>query len=86
MFWTLGYVHVQLNFLPVSTFDSAHMSKIPGSPHPAQLQCSRSAAWERGYSQLSWLYNSWDSTWGNVSVSDIASSTVHVYARHGQAS
>ena len=73
---------MQLNFLPLSTFDSAHMRKIPGSPHLHNFnvhvpECGSLGT--RGYSAELALHQ-------YISLSDIASSTVHVYAWHSQAS
>ena len=48
-FLSRGYAHTQLrSFYPLSTFQAAHVTKNTRLSTPAQLQCSRSGAWEPG--------------------------------------
>ena len=49
----LGYAHAQLSSLyllsTLNGFGAFHVTKNTRLSTPAQLQCSRSGAWERGY-------------------------------------
>ena len=50
-------------FLPLSTFNTAHVRKIPGSPSPPQLQCSCSGTGEPSNKANSfWLHSLSDQT------------------------
>ena len=54
-----GYAHVQLRWFYMyllSTFDGAHVRKNTRLSTPAQLQCSRSGAWEHENEAISQLY------------------------------
>ena len=55
----LGYAHAQLSSLYLlSTFGTSHVRKNTRLSTPAQLQCSRSGAWEPGNeaTTISYLY------------------------------
>ena len=55
--------HIIKVFLPLSTFNTAHVRKIPGSPSPPQLQCSCSGTGEPGNEANSfWLHSVSDQT------------------------
>ena len=67
---SLGYAHTQLSSLYLlSTFTASHVRKNTRFSTPAQLQCSRSGAWEPGNEAINYLqyYRMTGSHWAEKS-------------------